>query len=121
MVRRASDRRPAEGADDPALAARLGRLTRELDTLTPTAPQVSEKNPGPRPGDAAGLAKGLRMSSELVAGVIVGGVLGWGVDWLTGYRPWGLMIFMLLGFAGGTLNVLRSAGLMAQPKAPDEK
>lgn len=120
MARRASNRRPAAGADDPALADRLGRLTRELDALTPAPPQVSEKNPGPK-GDAAGLAKGLRMSSELVAGVIVGSVIGWGVDWLTGYRPWGLILFMLLGFVGGTLNVLRSAGLVAQPKIPDKK
>ncbi len=120
MARRASDRRPAEGVDDPALADRLGRLTRELDALTPAPPQVSEKNPGPK-GDAAGLAKGLRMSSELVAGVIVGSVIGWGVDLLTGYRPWGLILFMLLGFVGGTLNVLRSAGLVAQPKIPDKK
>jgi ATP synthase protein I len=120
MARRASNRRSAAGADDPALANRLGRLTRELDALTPAPPQVSEKNPGPK-GDAAGLAKGLRMSSELVAGVIVGSVIGWGVDWLTGYRPWGLILFMLLGFVGGTLNVLRSAGLVAQPKIPDKK
>src|ERR1700693_5846626 len=115
MARRAPDRRPAEDADDPELAARLGRLERELDVLTPATPQVSEKNPGPK-GDAAGLAKGLRMSSELV-----GGVIGWGVYWLTGYRPWGLMIFMLLGFTAGTLNVLRSAGLVTQPKIPDKK
>ena len=121
MARRASDRRPAAGADDPALADRLGRLTRELDALTPAALQVSEKNPGPKPGDAAGLAKGLRMSSELVAGVIVGGVLGWSVDWLTGYRPWGMMIFMLLGFVAGTLNVLRSAGLVAPAQVPDKQ
>jgi F0F1-type ATP synthase assembly protein I len=32
-----------------------------------------------------------------------------------------MMLFMLLGFVGGTLNVLRSAGLVAQPKIPDEK
>src|ERR1700693_1594587 len=120
MARRAPDRRPAEDPDDPELAARLGRLERELDVLTPAAPQGSKKTPGAK-GDAAGLAKGLRMSSELVAGVIVGGVIGWGVDWLTGYRPWGLMIFMLLGFTAGTLNVLRSAGLVTQPKIPDKK
>jgi ATP synthase protein I len=120
MARRAPDPIRSTGTDDPTLAARLDRLGRELDALTPATPQVSEKNPGPK-GDAVGLAKGLRMSSELVAGVIVGGVIGWGLDWLTGYRPWGIMIFMLLGFVGGTLNVLRSAGLVAQPKIPDEK
>src|ERR1700680_2177672 len=113
MVRRAPDRRPAEGVDDPALAARLGRLTRELDALTPAPPQVSEKNLGPK-GDAAGLAKGLRMSSELVAGVIVGGVIGWGVDWLTGDRARGLVIFLLPGVVGGTLDGPRPGGPWAR-------
>jgi ATP synthase protein I len=118
MARRASDRRPAEDADDPLLADRLGRLTRKLDALTPRSAQVSDKNRAPG-ADAAGFARGLRLSSELVAGVIVGGLLGWSFDWLTGYRPWGLIVLMLVGFAAGTLNVLRSAGLAPPPRSPD--
>jgi ATP synthase protein I len=56
----------------------------------------------------------LRLSSELVAGVLVGAVLGWSLDHWFGTRPWGLIVLVLLGFAAGVLNVMRSAGLVAE-------
>ena len=37
------------------------------------------------------------------------GVLGW-----LGISPWGFIVFLLLGFAAGMLNVMRSAGLVAE-------
>ena len=36
--------------------------------------------------------------------------VGWFLDRLLGSSPWGLIIFMLLGFAAGVLNVVRSTG-----------
>ena len=54
----------------------------------------------------------LRLGADFVAGVVVGVALGWGVDRLFGTRPWGLVVFVLLGFAAGLLTVLRSAGLV---------
>ena len=63
---------------------------------------------------AARLARGLRLSSELVAGVLVGAVIGWALDHFVGTRPWGLIVFVLLGFVAGVLNVMRSAGLVAE-------
>jgi ATP synthase protein I len=56
----------------------------------------------------------LRLSSELVAGVLVGAVIGWSLDYWVGTKPWGLIVLVLLGFAAGVLNVMRSAGLMAE-------
>jgi ATP synthase protein I len=56
------------------------------------------------------MAVGLRLSSELVAGVLVGAVLGWGFDRLLSTSPWGLIVFLLLGFAAGVINVVRSSG-----------
>jgi ATP synthase protein I len=55
-----------------------------------------------------GMAYGMRMAAELVAAVIVGGVIGWGLDWLLGSKPWLFLLFFVLGFAAGVLNVLRS-------------
>jgi ATP synthase protein I len=55
-----------------------------------------------------GMAYGMRMAAELVAAVIVGGVIGWGLDWVLGSRPWLFLLFFLLGFAAGVLNVVRS-------------
>jgi ATP synthase protein I len=51
----------------------------------------------------------LRLSSELVAGVLVGAGLGFLIDRWLGTSPWGLTVFLLLGFAAGVLNVARSA------------
>ena len=57
------------------------------------------------------MARGLRLSTELVAGVFVGAVLGWLLDRALGISPWGLIVFVLLGFVAGVLNVIRGAGV----------
>src|SRR5215831_18852099 len=46
---------------------------------------------------------------NLFAGVIVGAGIGWLIDRALGISPWGLTAFLLLGFAAGVLNVMRSA------------
>ncbi len=56
------------------------------------------------------MAIGFRLSSELVAGVVVGAVIGWGFDHLLSTSPFGLIVFVLLGFVAGVVNVVRSAG-----------
>jgi ATP synthase protein I len=55
-----------------------------------------------------GMAYGMRMAAELVAAVIVGGVIGWSLDWVLGSKPWLFLLFFLLGFAAGVLNVIRA-------------
>lgn len=57
----------------------------------------------------AGWATGLRYGSEFMAGVVVGIGLGMIADWFLGSSPWGMLIGTLLGFAAGTLNVVRAA------------
>ncbi len=56
------------------------------------------------------MAIGFRLSSELVAGVVVGAAIGWGFDRLLSTSPFGLIVFLLLGFTAGVVNVVRSAG-----------
>ena len=56
------------------------------------------------------MALGFRLSSELVAGVVVWAVIGWGVDRLLSTSPFGLIVFVMLGFVAGVVNVVRSAG-----------
>jgi ATP synthase protein I len=97
-------------SDDAALAARLSRLGKRLGNERAARPPQQDV----RPADSSALARGLRLSSELVAGVVVGGVIGWSLDYWVGTRPWGLIVLVLLGFAAGVLNVMRSAGLMAE-------
>ncbi|MCC5996596.1 MAG: AtpZ/AtpI family protein [Oceanicaulis sp.] len=62
--------------------------------------------------EAAGWSQGLRYGSEFLGGVITGTALGFLVDWLTGWSPWGLVTGMILGFAAGTLNMVRAVSEM---------
>ncbi len=98
-----SERRRAEEA---ALSARLRGLGDELGQHRPREP--SDARRGQPAANASGYARGFRLSSELVAGVLVGAGIGWALDKLLGISPWGLIVFLLLGFAAGVVNVVRA-------------
>ena len=104
--------RDKQPTDEAALSARLQRLNESLGHAR-GAGRASSAPGADRATTASGYARGFRLSSELVAGVVVGAGLGWLIDRWLGVSPWGLMIFLLLGFAAGVLNVMRSAGLVA--------
>jgi ATP synthase protein I len=70
----------------------------------------------PSKGDPTAMARAVKMSSEFIAGVVVGAFLGWGIDQVAGTSPFGLIIFLILGFAAGVLNVMRAAGAVAPSK-----
>ena len=98
-------------AEQAALTARLHRLGERLDRIRPEAP--AEQAQAARPGaDSSAMARGFRLSSELVAGVLVGAAIGWLIDRWLGISPWGMIVFLLLGFAAGVLNVMRAAGVV---------
>lgn len=112
------EERGSRPADEAALSARLERLGERLDTVQ--ASRQPERGPGPSPSaDPSAMARGFRLSTELVAGVLVGAGLGWLLDRWLGISPWGLIVFVLLGFAGGVLNVMRVAGVVSSdPQQP---
>jgi ATP synthase protein I len=103
--------------DEAALSARLGSLDHRLSEIRDSRktgtdqPRTESENGAAR---ASAMALGFRLSSELVAGVVVGALIGWGFDRLLSTSPWGLIVFLLLGFTAGVVNVIRSAGV-----APD--
>ncbi len=99
--------------DEAALSARLQRLGQGL--ARHRADETSSDAPDNRAATASGYARGFRLSSELVGGVALGAGLGWLVDRGLGITPWGLIVFVLLGFAAGVLNVMRSSGVVASP------
>jgi ATP synthase protein I len=99
-------------SDEAHLSARLRHLGERLDQVQSSKPS---QEAAPRPqANASAMARGLRLSTELVAGVIAGAVIGWLLDRWLGISPWGFIVFLLLGFAAGMLNVMRSAGLVAE-------
>ena len=101
--------------DEAALSARLQRLGEGLGEARGRAGPPSESPGGDREATASGYARGFRLSSELVGGVLVGAGLGWLIDRLLGIAPWGFIVFLLLGFVAGVLNVMRSAGVVPGP------
>ena len=62
----------------------------------------------------SGYAQAFKLSSEFIAAIAVGIGIGWVLDRWAGTSPWGLIVFLLLGFGAGILNVLRAAGLAAE-------
>ena len=107
--------RGKQRTDEAALSARLQRLNEGLGHARDAAGGPSDSPDREQAATASGYAKGFRLSSELVAGVVVGAGIGWLIDRWLGVSPWGLIVFLLLGFAAGVLNVMRSAGLIAGP------
>jgi ATP synthase protein I len=116
MAPRGSAPRPDD--TDP----KLGDISARLDDLSSRiAAERQERAESVKPptsyGDAAGYAKGYRLVSEFVAGTLVGGLIGYGFDRLFGTLPIGLIVFLLLGFGAGMLNMARAANRL--PPAQD--
>jgi ATP synthase protein I len=101
-----------KSSDEAALSARLGSLDHRLSEIRDNR-KIRTDQPGSGDGAtrASAMARGLRLSSELIAGVVVGAVIGWGFDRLLSTSPFGLIVFFLLGFVAGVVNVVRSAGV----------
>jgi ATP synthase protein I len=104
-------------SDEAALSARLGSLEHRLSEIRgdrKVGTDQSGNEQDTAQARASAMAIGLRLSSELVAGVLGGAALGWGFDRLLSTSPWGLIVFLLLGFTAGVINVMRAAGVMAK-------
>ncbi len=104
------DERPKQGSSDPELGDLSARLN---DLSSRIAAERSEHAESAKPPaslqDASAYARGYKLVSEFAAGTLVGGLIGYGIDWLFGTLPFGLIIFLLLGFGAGFLNLARAA------------
>lgn len=117
MADGAGDKDENRASAEAALSARLRGLGAKLGEAGHR--KEDQREPVQVGGsDPSAIARGFRLSSELVAGVIVGGIIGWVLDRLLGISPWGLIVFLLLGFVAGVLNVMRAAGVVAPSKLP---
>jgi ATP synthase protein I len=95
------DKRPTSSSPVTAdLEARIARA----QARSP-AQAVAEQR---RQSDMSGLSRGFRLASEFAAAIIVGAGLGYLIDMVLPTRPWAMVVFLLLGFAAGVLNVVRA-------------
>lgn len=104
---------------DTELSGRLRGLGSELDKVRAErrADEKMSKVPD-RTSSAAGMTLAFRLGSEFVAGVLVGAGLGWVIDHFLGIAPWGMIVFMLLGFGAGIANMMRAAGETGRKTPP---
>jgi ATP synthase protein I len=108
------DRRPPEVGD-----SELDRRRRQLERALARQRQEEREEGRPaRSGIASGYAAALRLSGEFIAGILFGAAIGWVIDRFAGTSPWGLIVFLLLGFCAGILSILRSAGMVAERRIP---
>lgn len=105
-----------ETGDGPELDARLEALGEELKARGVVVDPPPADEAGDEPRDSQ-MGKAWRLATEFVAGILVGGAIGWAVDSWFGTSPFGLIVFLMLGFAAGVLNALRSAGLVRESPA----
>lgn len=59
-------------------------------------------------GSSSGAAAAMRVATDLVAALFVGGFLGYWLDEWLDTRPWLMIVFLILGFAAGFLNIYRA-------------
>ena len=96
--------RPDTGSDARKAAADLeARIARARGQRAAVA--AAEQT---RQGDMSGMSRGFRLASEFVAAILVGAGRGWLIDSFLPTRPWATVILLLLGFAAGVLNVVRT-------------
>ena len=55
------------------------------------------------------MGQAMKIAIELVVGIAVGGFIGKVLDGQFGTAPWLLIVFLMLGFAAGLTNIVRTA------------
>ena len=105
-----------KASGDAELSARLQNLEQRLGEVRDGKAEIRIKHQEPR-ADNSGLAKAFRLSAEFVSGPVAGGLIGWGLDALLHSKPWGMIVFLMLGFLAGIYNVMRASGFMKKPDA----
>jgi len=106
------------GDRDESLEKRRAQLAAELASKG-AATGEAERGDAHAEVSRKGYAQALKLSSEFVSAIIVGALIGYFLDRLAGTRPWGMIIFLMLGFCAGVLNVLRMAGRVSTPTVGD--
>jgi ATP synthase protein I len=127
--------RPGDKNIPPADDAKLGDISSRLNDLSSrlaAEKKVQDKVEAPTRnyGAAQDYSKGYRLVSEFVAGILVGAAVGYGLDRLFNTLPLFMIIFLMVGFGAGILNMARAANrvppaaarlnTMKPPAADDE-
>jgi ATP synthase protein I len=109
---REPDRGIIRPEDREAFKKRALELGSRLEKVQAKRVPQDDKSRGAAYGQA------FKIAAELLAGLLVGGLIGWVLDRQFGTKPWLLVLFIILGFAAGMLNVIRTAQKMQATAEP---
>ena len=96
------------------LSSRSDRDSSSDTNSTDNASSDSISGDDTPPPNRSNIGLALSLSSSFVAAILVGAVLGYLIDSFFGVSPFGMIIFLLLGFCAGVLNIMRSVGLVSR-------
>ncbi|TPW31014.1 F0F1 ATP synthase assembly protein [Martelella alba] len=102
--------------DEESLEKRRFQLEKQVEALRKQRGNGDEPEAPAKVSDRKQMSQGLKLSSEFISAVFVGFMIGYLLDRFAGTGPWGMVIFILLGFVAGVLNVLRAIGVVRQPE-----
>ena len=105
----------------PGRTGKPGGLTSDLAARIRRAQEtekVGQASQGNAAKDMSGMSRGLRLGSEFIAAILVGAGIGYLLDLWLKTGPWLLLVFVMVGFAAGVLNVVRSAAEMYRASPP---
>lgn len=74
------------------------------------------EHPQPSP-----VGQALRLGVEMASSLFVGAAIGWLFDRWLDTKPWFLLVFLLLGCAGGLLNLYRTGKRLSVPAGKNER
>src|ERR1700750_3149192 len=108
-------------SDEAALSARLGSLDQRLSEFRDNRKvETDQSGDGNSAAKASAMGRGFQLSSELIAGVVVGALIGWGFDRLLSTSPFGMIVFLLLGFNAGVGQGIKTGGVFPKRARPVE-
>jgi ATP synthase protein I len=121
MSTSSEDENPARGEIPPEDREQLKKRASDLGARLEKVKAEARARRGPEPDDGArGAAMGqaMKIAVELVVGIGVGGLIGKLLDDQFGTAPWLLIVFLMLGFAAGLTNIVRTARRMQAEAEP---
>lgn len=115
------DENPARGELSPEEREAFRKRASDLGARLEKVKADERAKRGPEPDErarGAAMGQAMKISIELVVGIAVGGFIGKVLDDQFGTAPGLLIVFLMLGFAAGLANIVRTARRMQAEAEP---